>query len=144
MKQLFPYTQKKCALLLELIIALALVTICLMPLLKPHLAIQKLRRASYETTRWDCIAPVVAVELKAKLYENQIPWEAMRKKCTGIVRLDNYEVTYNFVPLREYRQSSSERNYLYLRLDLKCKEISHATPYSTYLFIEKRAEREAS
>lgn len=82
---------RKSYLLLEVLISLALVTLCLLPLLKPLVAIQShesLKEREYILERK---AKIELNKLKVKLYENQIPWETLEKGNEMIFVEERYD-----------------------------------------------------
>lgn len=82
-------------LLLEMLIAIGLVTSCLIPLLRPHFVIHTEEAKSilrYQKTR---LLNNAFVTLKQKIYEEEIPWDELKHK-------------EGFLPPQKVRLSQSE------------------------------------
>lgn len=60
--------------LLEVMIAMALVALCALPLIFPHVAILKAEKAFNDDLELDHIVSLLYAHLLEKLYLNEIPW----------------------------------------------------------------------
>lgn len=113
--------KKRPMLLLEVIIALALVALCIIPLVVPYVAVIRQQQLATQTMELDHLVNLLYVDLLEKLYENQIPWETIEEGSQKMVdpqmlsRLKEetgksfpFQVTYQFHTLREKRDNKSD------------------------------------
>lgn len=71
--------RKKPFLLLEVLVAFVLLTICLVPLVKQPLLLYKKERACLEEMEWERLADWTFTEVKELLLKNEIDWEKIPK-----------------------------------------------------------------
>lgn len=73
------YQQKRrCIALLEVLIAFALIVLCVLPLISPHLLILKSERQLVQLVELDHIVNLLFANRLEKLYQNKIPWEEIK------------------------------------------------------------------
>lgn len=79
--------QKRSFLLFELLVALALVTLCLFPLLKPHFGIQKEQIKEVEMLQLQRFANEAFCKIKEKLYTDEsLNWNYFSKTQSGTLK----------------------------------------------------------
>lgn len=104
--------RKRSILLLEVLISLALVVLCIFPLLAPHVYILKAQYQFNHKIALDQIVGKVYVRILEKLYQNEIPWTAIENKQTfeidedmesaaGIDKNFGYKGTYRLSIIRD-------------------------------------------
>lgn len=107
------HAHKRPMMLLEVVIALALVAMCILPLVMPYVAVIRQQQLAAQTMELDHLVNLLYVDLLEKLHENQIPWETIEDGSQILVdgqtlsRLDAekfkslpFKVTYQFRTLR--------------------------------------------
>lgn len=105
--------------LLETMIALALIVLCLFPLLAPHLALYKAERAFIRKIDLDHQVSLFYASILEKLYTNAIQWEELMQNQFPLPKegFAQYEGSYNFNEVPPH---------------FKPKDVQ--APYSLYLF----------
>ena len=79
-----PSIQKRSFLLFEVLISLALITLCLFPLLKPHIGIQKKQKERLEKIQLERFSKAAFCKVKEKLCENKTwSWHLLLKGVSG-------------------------------------------------------------
>lgn len=77
-------TRKRSFLLFELLVSLTLIAMCILPLIKPHVAMQKKRLESLFAVQYEAFNQEAFCRFKKMLYENQGPsFEQLVKGCKG-------------------------------------------------------------
>lgn len=74
------YSAKRPVLLLEVLIALALVVLCIFPLMAPHASILKAQYQFNHRVAMDQAVNRVYARILEKVYRNEIPWKAFEEK----------------------------------------------------------------
>lgn len=69
--------KKRHALLLEILIALAIVALCILPLLSPHATILNQQQRFLKKTSLDHAVNLLYVDVLEQLQKNTIPWQAI-------------------------------------------------------------------
>jgi hypothetical protein len=78
--------KKRSFLLFELLISLALISLCLFPLIQPHAAMRKKEKCYLEEIQLERIAQNAFCILKQKLYENsEHAWDDLVKGTAGML-----------------------------------------------------------
>lgn len=78
--------QKRSFLLFEVLIALALVALCLFPLLKPHFAIQKEQRKELEMIQFQRLAKEAFCKVREELSNESLNWDYFSKTQSGTLQ----------------------------------------------------------
>jgi hypothetical protein len=73
--------RKRSFLLFELLICLALITLCLFPLITPHAKMHRADLHYLEEIQLERIADQAFSQIKVRLYENQHPWEMLLEEA---------------------------------------------------------------
>ena len=103
------YVQRRPILLLEVIIAFALVALCALPLIYPHVFILRSEKTFVSTVELDHFVNLLFVDRLQKLFQNEIPWEDIERgkpihiddtlqKSLGNEELLPFIGTYRFIP----------------------------------------------
>ena len=64
-------------LLLEVMISFALIVLCVLPLISPHIAIFKSQKDFVDRIELDHVVNLLYGDMYASLYRNEIPWESV-------------------------------------------------------------------
>lgn len=94
---------KRAFLLLEVLIAFALVTLCAIPLIYPHAAIYRTQKEFVNKIELDHEVNLIYVNLLEKLHRNEIPLEDIRHETLFTLpqTIKGYTGTYHFETIRE-------------------------------------------
>lgn len=137
--------QKRYTLLLEVIIALMLVALCVIPLLVPHVYLLKQQQRFLDEVELDNMVNLLYSDVIVRLYANEIPWgdiSSRRGDKTGTVFEINDDMIakagYNkFLPFKgtywfeeEKRKPKKEGPFTYYLLNLYFK-FSYENPKIT-------------
>ena len=68
------------SLLLEVLISFAIIALCILPLLYPHVYILKSQQEMIRTVELDHVVNLIYASTLEKLYLNQIPWDTIESK----------------------------------------------------------------
>lgn len=124
-KSFKPPIRKKYSLLIELLVALALVVMCLFPLLTPHFRMQKELFKRSEQMQLHRLAETAALEVKVQLYENIYPWKKLNSATPVKGTLEevflsqkSYKPYFELSKLRHYTRKSDGAHFLFMRLDI--------------------------
>lgn len=71
--------KKRYMILLEVMIALALIALCVIPLLAPHAFLLKQQRKFISTVELDHAVNLLYVEVLEKMYEKKISWQSIQE-----------------------------------------------------------------
>ncbi len=107
--------RRRSILLLEVLIAIALITLCIIPLIYPHVMIVKKERAASELIEINHLVNEKTVEILQDLYLNKIPFETLMNGEKIPIKTD--------LPYKGYYQFKEKKH--------KPKEMG---PYVIYLF----------
>ncbi len=142
--------RKRHALLLELIIAFFLVSLCLIPLLKPHLFIRKELCKRQERMQLERIAKIAAADVKAYLFACNEPWTQLKKgNVTGKLTYSFHRVNGGVSPCtcsfqlfckRAYNNKQAHADYLLMELKIVFDDFPKEAPYTSLLFLQKCPE----
>lgn len=69
--------RKRSFLLFELLISLALIALCLFPLIKPHVTIKRIENSYLENVFFETRSHIAYCKLKELLHEHKIPWKQL-------------------------------------------------------------------
>jgi hypothetical protein len=69
------WNQKRALVLLEVLIAFALIVLCILPLISPHVFILKAERRFVNTVKLDHAVNLLYANRLEKLYQQKIPWQ---------------------------------------------------------------------
>ncbi len=94
-------TSKRSFLLFELLFSLALVAICLIPLIKPHIGIQKVERANLKKVELARLSQNAFCCLKTQLYEGVLTFDELAHK-DGVEGVLPLSFKSNFPREKEY------------------------------------------
>ena len=83
LKKTIHSTQKRSFLLFELLLSLALLTLCLFPLLKPHITINRDQREKLERIQLERISKGAFCEIKERLHTQEWSWQHLLKGISG-------------------------------------------------------------
>lgn len=75
-------------LLLEVLIALTLVALCLLPLVSPHIMIIKEERNFISVLEADRMANLIFANIVQEMYDHRIPWELLQSSTDKEVTAD--------------------------------------------------------
>lgn len=124
MKTLFLF-QRRPIVLLEVLIAFALVALCVLPLIYPHVFILRSEKKFVSTVELDHLVNLLYADRLQKLYQNEIPWsdiENGKEIPIDIALLNSLDYkedlpftgTYQFVKVRQKPPKPADTTvYLY-------------------------------
>ena len=69
--------KKRYVSLLEVLIAFALIVLCVLPLIYPHVAMFKSQKAFIRKVELDHVVNLLYAKILEKLYMNSIPWQEL-------------------------------------------------------------------
>ncbi len=137
--------RKRSFLLFELIISLALITLCLFPLIQTHAQLRKQNQKEIETIQVEQLAQEAFCYLKEKLYEHEIPWKKIKKEIRGTLDKDftcwlgpkmAKKLTCNYRFEKIERRSKHGSSGLVIQIELEFLPIK--TKFHRTLFIQGR------
>lgn len=143
-----PIIRKRSFLLLELLLSLALIALCLFPLLKPQAAMRKADMANLEEMQWERVAQAAFCKVKVMLYENQIPWSALKKGVSGelddgftLERKGNYSCRYTIRKLdSSYKKNQTVGLVVEIDLNFTPHPLNKKEPhFQRTLYLEEHA-----
>lgn len=135
---------KRPILLLEVLIAFALVVLCIFPLIAPHVFILKSQYAFNRHIEMDQAASKLYTHILEKIYRQEIPWQAIENKST--FTLDDkddspFKGSYQFSIVRHKGNDEKPFSAQVIQLDLKLipqeEDNDNRTTY-TYQFFAAR------
>jgi hypothetical protein len=95
--------RKRSFLLIEVLISLALIALCLFPLIKPLVAMRQEDRKYIELIQLEMASQHAFCEVKKMLYEHKIPWKSFSKENDfKDVLTKTYEIAFNKGMSRHY------------------------------------------
>lgn len=107
--------------LLEAMIAFALVVLCALPLLAPHAAMLKAQRQFIRKVDLDHVVNLLYASVLEQLYLNTIGWNDLMQNTFPIAKEDvqklgfpnvNYEGSYNFIEVKpRFKPNDVDANY---------------------------------
>lgn len=71
---------KRPMILLEVLIALALISLCMIPLISPHVTLIQQQKRFVTTMEMDRVVNLMYVDVLERLQKNEIPWRAIQEK----------------------------------------------------------------
>lgn len=110
--------RKNHIMLLEILIAFALVVLALLPLIYPHVFILKSEKKFVQQVELDHAVNLLYAQIVQDLYENKIPWETLQSKTP--------------IPV-EFKDLPYKGEYVFGIVNFKPKKDPPA-PYSLYLY----------
>jgi len=126
---------KRPILLLEVLIALALVALCAIPLLAPQTDMIRAERRFLNEIEADRLANVVFADIVQKMYENLIPWEALYGEAEVPIEGKGAKISYQFENLYG-KPSKQDPKYALFELSIKIDDLV----FSYHIFVEKEKE----
>jgi len=125
-------------LLLEVLIAFALVVMAVLPLIYPHIYIYQQQRAFINKIDLDIAVNQIYVNLAEKLHRNEIPWGDIEHKRvaaidtkllegTAFEKSFPFEGTYQFEIARRKKNPQYALNLVKLTIDFKPKSLSKSS-----------------
>lgn len=122
--------RRRSYLLFEVLMAMALLLVCLFPLVRAHTGMGQLSKQRLQKQEMRAAAHLAFLEIKAHLYQHDYTWQQLRKGVSGETQCGPYTLA-----LREStHKRSTGRKYLLLDADLM---IGDATFTQTFL-VEQR------
>jgi hypothetical protein len=117
------YCRKRTLLLLEVLIAFALVVLCALPLIYPHVFILRSEREFVDTIELDHAANLLYANRLQKLYLNEIGWDEIEEERkvpitdtmmqeSGITREFPFKGEYQFFIIKRKPPKPEDRLYL--------------------------------
>lgn len=135
-KNVKPSIRKRSFLLFELLISLALLMLCLFPLIKPHLGIHKVQVVNLEKMQGEQKAYNMFCRLKERLYENRHSWKELMEGTEGTIEKEGEVCRYVITQLDyAYKQNSPNSA---LVLDIALYFPNQENPYSHTLYVERK------
>lgn len=116
---------KRSIALLEVLIAFAIIALCIIPLIYPHVFIFKSEKKFVYAVELDHLANLLYADVLQKLYQNEIPWENLEKgerfpidsrllESLGYDEQLPYQGTYQFITIKQKPHKPSDRSvYLF-------------------------------
>lgn len=112
--------QRRSVVLLEVLIAFALVALCVLPLIYPHVFILKSEKAFVDIIQLDHSVNLLFANRLEKLYQNKIPWNDIEDKKeipidstmlqeSGIKETLPFTGTYRFFEVKHKPQKLTEK-----------------------------------
>lgn len=115
--------------LLEVLIAFALVAICALPLIYPHVFILRSEKKFIATVELDHLVNLLFAELLQKLYQNEIAWPDLENgkdlpidshllESIGYRESLPFVGTYKFITIRQKPRKAADKTVYLFRLEL--------------------------
>ena len=131
--------------LLEVLIAFALVALCALPLIYPHVFILRSEKKFISTVELDHLVNLLFADILQKLYQNEIPWQDIESgkkiaiESSWLKSLDYkqellFTGDYHFIKLRQKPSTPGDKNAYIFSLEFVF------IPKSG-LFLEKNTEK---
>lgn len=113
------FIQRRCILLLEVLIAFALIVLCILPLIYPHVFILRSEKKFVATVELDHVVNLLYANILQKLYQNEIAWsdiengtkipiDASLLETVGYKQELPFEGSYHFTLLRQRPRSAAD------------------------------------
>lgn len=102
-------------LLLEVLISIALISLCAIPLLTPHFTIARREAETIRDIQFELKACETFEQIREQLYLNDIPWGRKNKPATGELGDASYVMTV----AEQYVKGTGELRRTYRVLDIK-------------------------
>jgi hypothetical protein len=109
---------KRPALLLEILIALALATLCILPLMAPHASLIKAQRQFLQKVELDHSVNLIYAEILKQLYMNKPEWQNLAQntfeidddliKNAGVISNSPFKGHYHFTALKHRPKKESD------------------------------------
>ena len=134
--------KKRPFLLLEVLIAFAIVAICILPLLAPHLWIIQGEKAFLAEIQADRVAGNLFGELIQKLHENEIPFELLldnrRNEINAKLNIP-YKVSWSSQIERDKKGQTDNQHFYLLRLSLLMEplDLRKELKFDHLIFVER-------
>lgn len=124
MKSLF-YTSRRPIALLEVLIAFALIALCILPLIYPHVFILRSEKKFISTVELDHVVNLLYADRLQKLYQNDISWQEIESgnpisitpsmiEAAGYSGDLPFTGTYQFVKLKQKPKDPKDKSaYLF-------------------------------
>lgn len=130
--------KRRPTLILEVLIAFALVSLCGLPLLYPTFKAARMQTDHYRTLQLNARADTAFAAIRNRLYENDIPWEAF---SAGTINPRIYHgtldgATYQLYADQRWPRRAATRHRL-LCIDIQVDDQTHS--YSLYITREDPA-----
>lgn len=140
---------KRSFLLFELLFSLALVALCLIPLIKPHIGIQKVERANLKQVELARLSQNAFCYLKTQLYEEALTFDELAHKdgVAGVLpfsfksnfpREKEYICRYEIVKQNESTKKGTKNTGLLLTVQLY---FDNEGPFFHTLYVERREKK---
>ncbi len=123
--------RKKSYFLLEVMLALTLLSCCFIPLIKPHCAIRKAEQKYIDHLTQERIAHLAFCEFKTRLFEHHYSWKELYSGLTD--RIDKYPCEFTVTRKDTSNKTSLGKKGLLLTIELRFDD---DTIYKRTLFVE--------
>jgi len=134
---------KRPILLLEVLIAFALVALCAIPLLAPQVGMIRSERRFLNEIEADRLANVIFTDIVEKMYQREISWEALfnqEEVPVNWVSHPPYAITYRFV-LKQGKPTKSDPQYALFNLWVTMASKEETLTFEYEIFVEKEQGR---
>ncbi len=138
--------------LLEVIIAFALIALCILPLIYPHIFILRSEREFISAVELDHLASRLYADRLQKLYQNEIPWQQIESgiatpidesmlQAAGYSGVLPYTGTYQFVKVRQRPPKPVDKVAYLFQLEFifteksERKDLKKELPKTTYKYL---------
>jgi hypothetical protein len=141
--------QKRSFLLFELLVSLALIVFCLLPLIKPHASMRKVDQERLAVMQMERIAQEAFCALKRELYENKRhTWEELKdvaegelgpfKLTTGVESTKTIMCDYTITKFDLCNKKSQKKSGLVVDICLRFKSFDETREFQRTLYLEER------
>lgn len=125
--------------LMEVLVAMALISLCAIPLLYPHYSILKEEKIAVRELEWDRLAGVVYGQVLRDLYNERISWDEIQQGTelpveSELLQAKKLQVTRR-VSIDKAKPQEQPTEYI-LRVDLN---FAGKKNYAYYLYAERPA-----
>lgn len=148
-------TKRRHVALLEVLIAFALVALCALPLIYPHVFILRSEKKFISTVELDHVVNLLYADLLQKLYQNEISWQDIENGKEISIEDSSLEAihqkekllfngTYKFTKIRQKPPAPAENTAYLLSLEFNFKikpgfflekDLKDKTPVITYKYL---------
>ena len=112
--------QRRSMLLLEVLMALALVALCILPIIAPQIGIVKAQKSFMHQMELDHAVHLLYVDVLEKLYTNKINWNEIEQQTASSINREmipeKYEGTYHFQIVKHKKDKTEEWQVYLIKL----------------------------
>ena len=138
--------------LLEVMIALFLIIVCIVPVLHTFTFMYREQRQSIRDSRRDHLAHLIYAQVVEELYGQKVPWEAIQTSAVRTIANETlvnqlkdkgYKTTYTLAIVHPKRIVATSHEYLLnLKIELVDEERKgEITPYEYLVYADKAAKK---